>query len=54
MSNALKYIRNLEAAGFARAQAEAQELRITTRLGFAIISSSTILLSVLSWLIQTS
>ncbi len=111
MSNALKYIKSLEAAGFARAQAEAQvqmvldilegdlvtksdlsvlqeridarfagvntrfvelesrmdkrfaivdtrlaelELRLTTRIGLAIVTSSTILLSVLGYLIKTN
>lgn len=93
MSNALKYIKSLEAAGFARAQAEAQvemvldvlegdlvtksdllviqetinarfaavdsrfaelELRLTTRLGLAIVASTTVLLSVLGYLIKTN
>lgn len=93
MSNALKYIKSLEAAGFARAQAEVQvqmvldilegdlvtksdlsvlqetmnarfagvdtrlaelELRLTTRIGLAIVTSSTILLSVLGYLIKTN
>jgi excinuclease UvrABC ATPase subunit len=88
MSNAMKYIKSLEAAGFERKQAEAQvqmvldaieadlatksdltifqeriegrferrllesEFRITTRLGFLVISTTTIAVAVLTWLIK--
>ena len=91
MSNAMKYIRELEAAGFPRNQAEAQvqmildavegdmnikselvkinermnerfasvdkqfvelEFRITTRLGLLVVSTTTIAVAVLAWLIK--
>lgn len=88
MSNAMKYIKALEAAGFERHQAEAQvqmvldavegdlatksdlavfqerienrferrfietEFRIITRLGFLVVSTTTIAVAVLTWLIK--
>ncbi len=95
MSNAMKYIRDLEAAGFDRNQAEAQvqmvldaiegdlvtkadfavfkeqvdnrlalheqkidkqfiesEFRLLTRLGFLIVSTSSVSVAVLTWLIK--
>lgn len=84
MSNQIKYIRDLEAAGFERKQAEAQvqmvldalegdlvtkadfalfqeqnknqlsqlEYRIVTRLGFMMISTVSIAVAVLTWLIK--
>lgn len=84
MSNPMKYIRDLEAAGFERNQAEAQvqmvldaiegdlvtkvdfailqeqiksqikesEYRMVTRLGFLTISTASIAVAVLTWLIK--
>ncbi len=95
MSNPMKYIRDLEAAGFERNQAEAQvqmvldaiegdlvtksdlavfkeqvdnrfmqvhaeirsqvkesELRLLTRLGFMMVSTATITIAMLTWLIK--
>ncbi len=99
MSNAMKYIRDLEAAGFERNQAEAQvqmvldalegdlvtksdfaifqerlenrfshidakftqtqhavkesEFRLITRLGFLVVSTTSIAVATLTWLIKT-
>ena len=91
MSNPMKYIKDLEAAGFQRGQAEAQvqmvldalegdlvtksefavfqeqmknqfaqmqqqikesEFRMITRLGFLVISTTSIAVAVLTWLIK--
>jgi hypothetical protein len=84
MSNAMKYIRDLEAAGFKREQAEAQvqmvldaieedlatkhdielmkeridtrfkefELRVITRVGFITVSTVTLAVAFLAWLIR--
>lgn len=91
MSNPMKYIKNLEAAGFEREQAEAQvqmvldaiegdlvtksdfevfklhvdqrflqvehrfkelELSLTVKLGFITVSTATVMLAVLTWLIK--
>jgi len=84
MSNPMRYIKDLEAAGFKRDQAEAQvqmvldaiegdlvtksdfalfkeqmenrfaqiELRIVTKLGVLIVSTTSIAVAVLAWLIK--
>ena len=84
MSNPMRYIRDLEAAGFERKQAEAQvqmvldalegdlvtksefalfreevnhrfselELRLVVKLGLITVSTATVLLAILSWLIK--